>query len=72
MKAMTLKIEEDQLRLLDEVSKQTHIPKSALVRRGIELVLRETRADILTPELRREIDGLIKEDAKLLKRLSKA
>ncbi len=72
MKAISLKLEDEQLRLLDEVSQVTHIPKSALIRKGIDLVLRETREGILSPQLRNEIDNLLKEDQKLLKRLAKA
>ena len=66
MKAISLKLEDEQLRLLDEVSQVTHIPKSALIRKGIDLVLRETREEILSPQLRNEIDNLLKEDQKLL------
>ncbi len=66
MKAISLKLEDEQLRLLDEVSQVTHIPKSALIRKGIDLVLRETREGILSPQLRNEIDNLLKEDQKLL------
>ena len=72
MRPITLKVDEKQFRLLDEVSKTTHIPKSALVRKGIDLVLNQTKADMLSPEIRREIDALLVEDKKLLKRLAKA
>lgn len=72
MKALTLKLEDQQLRLLNEVSQSTHIPKSALIRKGIELILRQTKEDILSLELRQEIDRLLKEDRTLLKRLAKA
>lgn len=72
MKPITLKVDQRQFRLLDEVSKATHIPKSALVRKGIELVLRQAKEDILSTELRQEIDKLLVEDRDLLKRLAKA
>ena len=72
MKAITLKIDTEQLKLLDDVSKNTHIPKSALIRKGIELVLRQTKEDVLSLELRHEIDRLLNEDRSLLKRLAKA
>ena len=72
MKAITLKVEDKQNRLLDEVSKSTHVPKSALIRKGIELVLRQTKEDILSGELRREVDQLLTEDKELLKKLAKA
>ncbi len=71
MKAISLKLEERQIKLLGEVSRATHIPKSALVRKGIDLVLRQTREEVLSPELRREIDSLMREDRPLLKRLAK-
>lgn len=72
MKAMTLKLEEQQLKLLDKVSRVTHIPKSALVRKGIDLVLRQMQEEVISPELRREIDELLTEDYELLKQLAKA
>lgn len=72
MKAMTLKLDERQLKLLDKVSQATHIPKSALVRKGIDLVLRQMQEDAISPELRREIDKLLTEDYELLKQLAKA
>jgi len=72
MKAISLKIDEKQLKLLDEVSRTTQIPKSALVRRGIDLILQQAREDIISAEIRREIDELLREDRRLLKQLSKA
>lgn len=72
MKAISLKLDERQVKLLDEVSRNTHIPKSALVRKGIDLVLRQIKEDVISAELRREIDALLDEDRELLKRLAKA
>lgn len=72
MKAISLKLDERQVDLLDQVSQATHIPKSALVRRGIDMVLREMKENVISAELRREIDELLTEDQKLLKRLAKA
>jgi predicted transcriptional regulator len=72
MKAISLKLDEKQLKLLDEVSRATNVPKSALVRKGIRLVLLQAKEDVITSELKREIDSLLREDSKLLKRLSKA
>jgi hypothetical protein len=54
------------------VSRATHIPKSALVRKGIDMVLREMKENVISAELRREIDALLTEDKELLKRLAKA
>lgn len=72
LKPITLKVDEEQYRLLEEVSKATHIPKSALVRKGIDMILSQTKEDILSPELRREIDSLISQDRSLLKKLGEA
>ena len=72
MKAITLKVDDRQLKLLDDVSKATHVPKSALIRQGIDLVLRQTKEGLLSLELRQEIDKLLNEDRKLLNRLAKA
>ena len=72
VKAISLKLDERQLKALDEVSRATRIPKSALVRKGIDLVLQQAKEDVITADLRREIDDLLQEDSRLLKRLSKA
>lgn len=72
MKPVSLKLDERQVKLLDEVSRSTRIPKSALVRKGIDLVLRQMKEDVISAELRREIDALLDEDRQLLKRLAKA
>ena len=72
MKAISLKLEDRQIKLLEEVSRVTHIPKSVLVRKGIDLVIRQNREDVISLELRREIDELLREDRELLKRLAKA
>ena len=72
MKAISLKLQHRQVELLDQVSRATHIPKSALVRKGIDMVLREMKENIISAELRREIDALLTEDHELLKRLAKA
>ena len=72
MKAVSLKLEDRQVRLLDELSRVTRIPKSALVRKGIDLVLQQAKDDMISVELRREIDALLTEDRELLRRLAKA
>ena len=72
MKAMSLKLEEAQLRLLEQASKATHIPKSALVRKGIDLVLQQMKEDVVSEDFRREVDALVSEDLELLKRLAKS
>lgn len=72
MRAMSLKLEDRQLKLLAQASRATRIPKSSLVRRGIELVLLQVKEDILSPDFRREVDALLRQDHELLKRLAKA
>ena len=71
MKAISLKLEDRQLKLLEEASKASHIPKSTLIRQGIDLVLDRLREDVISPEFRREVDALLREDRELLKRLAK-
>ena len=72
MKAISLKLEDRQLRLLEQVSKTTHIPKSSLVRKGIELILLQVKEDVISPDFRREVEALLSQDRELLKRLAKA
>ena len=72
MKAMSLKLENQQLKLLEQASRITHIPKSALVRQGINLILQQVKDDVLSVDFRREVDALLSEDHELLKRLAKA
>jgi metal-responsive CopG/Arc/MetJ family transcriptional regulator len=70
MKPVTVKLDGKLLKLLDEVSKNTHVPKSALIRKGIQLVLVQTKEDILSMDLRQEIDRLIAEDKDLLRKVA--
>jgi len=72
MKAMSVKLEDEQLKLLERASMATHIPKSTLVRKGIDLVLQQLKEDVMSPEFRREVDALLSEDRALLKRLARA
>ena len=72
MKAMSLKLENRQLELLEQVSRATHIPKSSLVRKGIELILLQVKEDVISTTFRREVDALLSHDRALLKRLAKA
>lgn len=72
MKPMSLKLEDEQIRLLEQASKATHIPKSTLVRKGIALVLQQLKEDVVSADFRREVDALLSEDRELLKRLAKA
>ena len=72
MKTISLKLQERQLKLLEKASQSTHIPKSSLVRKGIDLVLQQMKEDVLSVDFRREVDSLLSEDRELLKRLAKA
>ena len=72
MKAMSLKLDDRQLRLLEEVSRATRIPKSSLVRKGIEIILLQAKEDVISADFRREVDALLSQDRELLKRLAKA
>ena len=72
MKAISLKLDDRQLKLLEQLSRSTHIPKSALVRKGIDLVLLQAKEDVMSSDFRREVDALLSQDRELLKRLAKA
>lgn len=72
MKSISLKLEDRQIRLLEQLSKATGISKSALVRKGIDMVLREVKEDIISVELQHQIDALLREDEDLLRCLAKA
>lgn len=72
MKPISLKIENNQFKLLEGVSKETHIPKSALIRQGIDFILQQHKEDILSVDLQKDIQALLTEDEELLKRLAKA
>ena len=70
MKKISLKLQDRQVELLDQVARATHISKSALVRKGIDMVLREMKENVMSAELKREIDALLTKDKQLLKRLA--
>lgn len=72
LKAFTTKLDERTLKALKAVSERTRISQSDLVREGIELALRRHAEDIVSPELREEIEALLLEDKGLLQRLAKA
>lgn len=71
MKTIRVQLGNRQAELLDQLSKATGISKSALVRKGIDMVLRQMSEDIISVELQREIDVLLREDTELLSRLAK-
>lgn len=72
LKAITFKVEAKQLKLLDGASQATHISKSALIRKGIMLVIQQIQEDVISPAFRRQVDQLMRDDKGLLKRLSEA
>ena len=71
MKVISLKLEERQVKLLEEAARASHIPKSTLIRKGIDLVLEQLKSDVVSTEFRQEVDALLREDHALLKRLAK-
>ena len=71
MKAISLKLDARQIKLLEKVSRVSHVPKSVLIRQGIDLVLQQLQADVVSDNFRREVDTLLREDHELLKRLAK-
>ena len=72
LKAFSMKMDEKTLKALKAVSERTRIPQSELVREGVELALRRHAEDIVSPELRKDIEELLSEDKGLLRRLAKA
>lgn len=72
LKAYTTKLDDKMLKALKAVSERTRIPQSELVREGVELALRRHAEDVVSADLRREIEELLNEDKGLLQRLSKA
>lgn len=72
LKAYTTKLDEKVLKALKAVSERTRIPQSELVREGVELALRRHAEDVVSAQLREDIENLLKEDRKLLQRLAKA
>ncbi len=72
LKAFTTKLDEKTVKALKAVSERTRIPQSELVREGVELALRRHAEDIISPDLRRDIEELLREDKSVLQRLAKA
>lgn len=72
LKAFTTKLDEKTVKALKAVSERTRIPQSELVREGVELALRRHAEDIVSPQLRQDIEELLREDKGLLQRLAKA
>ncbi|MBF0254135.1 MAG: ribbon-helix-helix domain-containing protein [Candidatus Omnitrophica bacterium] len=70
MKVITTKIEEQQDQRLKSLSKASHVPVSALIRKGIDLLLKQSQEDMLTSEFRKEVEAVILEDRDVLKRLA--
>lgn len=72
MVSLTLKVPEKMVKVLKGISHDSQVPQSALIRRGIELVILERQEDVITPEIKGMVDDLIREDRKLLERLAEA
>jgi hypothetical protein len=71
-KSFVTRLDTKTISALKSVSKRTRIPQSELVREGIAFVLQRHSQDAVTAELKEEIDGILRDDSGLLKRLSKA
>ena len=67
---VSFKVEKRQFKLLNKLAQETNIPKSVLIRQGIDLLLLRSKEEVLTPGLRREIETLLAEDQQVLKRLA--
>ncbi len=72
LKPFTTKLDEELINAVRALSARTHIPQSELVREGLTLALRRHQEDVVTPELRKEIEDILVKDRGLLKRLAKA
>ncbi len=60
-----------RIQTLKRLSQQTRIPQSALLDEAIQLLEAQYANDIVTPEFRRIVDQVIKEDLPALRRLAK-
>ena len=67
---VSFKVEKRQFKLLNKLALETNIPKSVLIRQGIDLLLLRSKEEVMTPGLRREIEALLAEDQQVLKRLA--
>lgn len=72
LKPFNTKLDERQIELLDRVSGTTHIPKSVLVRQAIDMLISEYKEDVISPAFTRVVDKSLRENLRLLKKLSKA
>ena len=62
MKTVRIRLEDRQMRLLEQASRATRISKASLVRRGIDLILRQEA-------LRAELEAVNRRHGKTLKAL---
>ena len=72
MVPFTMKLEKNQAKLIEAIAKKTHVPKSSLIREGVELVIQKYREEVITSELRQLVDQSVQEDIQLLCKLAKA
>lgn len=70
--SLSAKLPSQHVKLLKSLSERTKIPQSELIREGIQLVIQRYKEDAITPEIRNEIDRLLREDKKLLQRLARS
>lgn len=72
LRPISLKLKESQMKLLEAISREAHVPKSTLIRQGIDLILRQHKEDIISADLQQKIRNLLKEDRDLLKKLAQS
>lgn len=72
LKPFNTKLDARQIELLDKVSAATHIPKAVLVRQAIDILIDEYKEDIISPEFTKLVDKSLRQNIRLLKKLSKA
>lgn len=70
LKPVSFKIDPQQLKLLEAVARETHIPKSTLIREGISLIIQQHKEDVVSADLQQEIHAMIAEDKPLLQKLA--
>lgn len=63
-------LNEKAVRTLKRLSDQSHIPQSKLLEEAIHLLEAQHASDVVTPEFRRVVDEVVKEDLPALRRLA--
>ncbi len=71
MKAISLKLDDEQLKLLDQMSQATHISKSVLVRKGIDFILHQFKDDVITEEFQNAMSKVLTNHREVFNKLAK-